>query len=127
MRREHDLLVSPERAVRRQWLRLEHVERGRAERAVGKAGQNILLVLQSAAAGIDQDRRAERAVATELCEHIAIEDVVRACRERQKADKNVGLAQERIESVGAVKAFDACNVLRVAAPARDAKAEPPQD
>src|SRR5690349_14119863 len=119
--------VSPERALGGQRLGLEHVERGSAEGTVVEAGENVLFVLQAAAAGIDEHRRTERAVAAQLYEHVAIEDVARVCRERQQADENVGLAQERIETVGAVKAFDAFNGLRAAAPARNAKAEPPQN
>src|SRR3954454_6315316 len=55
------LWMAPERAVRRQRLGLEYVQRRRAKRAVVQAVQQLRLVLQPAAAGIDQHRRAERA------------------------------------------------------------------
>src|SRR6185295_2836223 len=81
------------------------------------------LVLQAAAAGIDQDRRAERARSIQRRKQVAVEDMPRLAGQRQQADQDVGLAQKRFESLLAVKATDARNVLRVAAPARYAKTE----
>src|ERR1700733_2878819 len=61
MWRQHDLRVGPEWTVLWQRFGCKDIERNRAERAVVKTRQNIGFVLQSAAAGIDQDRRAQRA------------------------------------------------------------------
>src|ERR1700751_5684450 len=57
MRREHDPGMGPERALRWQRLLGKDVERGGAERAVVEAGNDVSLVLQTAAGGIDHDRR----------------------------------------------------------------------
>ena len=118
--------MRPERAVGRQRLRRVDIERGGAERAVVKALQDVGFVLQPAAAGIDQDRRAHRAVAVELCEQSPIQDVPRIRRERQQTDQDIGPLQKRLELRLAVKAFDAVDLLGTSAPARDAKAETPQ-
>ena len=50
---------------------------GNAERAVVEALQDVGLVLQSAAPGIDQDRRADRAVAIEFPEQPPVQDLSR--------------------------------------------------
>src|ERR1700675_1616428 len=99
--------MAPERALWRQRFGGVDVERGGAERAVVEALQDVGLILQAAAAGIDQDRRAHRAGAVELCEQAAIQDMPRLRRQRQQADQDVGLAQERLQLRLAVKAFDA--------------------
>ena len=72
---------------------------------------DVGFVLQAAAAGVDQDRRAERAVAVEFGEQIAIEDVPRLRRQRQQADQDVGPSQECSSCAFAVKAFDAVDLL----------------
>ena len=117
----------PERAVGRQWLCLEHIERGATQRALVKTGKNVGLVLHAAAAGIDQHGRAERAAAAQLFENVAAQDVPGLGCQRQQANKNVGLAQERIKSVRAVEARDAFDLLPRPAPARHAKSQSLQD
>ena len=124
VRGQHHLRVGPEPAVRRQRLGLVDVERSAAERAVVEALQDVRLVLQAAAPGIDQHRRAERAVAIEFFKQRAIEDVPRLRCQRQQADQDVGPPQERLDLLLAVKAIDAVDGFRAPAPARDAKAEP---
>src|SRR5262245_55326381 len=119
--------MTPETAVRRQRFGLEHIERSAAQRAVVETRENVGLVLQAAAAGIDQHGRAERTAAAEFCKYIAVENVARVRREGQQAHQNVSLAQERVEAIRAMKTLHAFNVLRAAAPARHAKGKPPQD
>src|SRR6478752_5348561 len=118
--------MAPERARWRQRLRLVDVERSGSKRAIVEAAQNVGFVLQSATAGIDQDRRAERAVAVKPRKEIAVEDVPRVRRQRQQADQDVGLPQERLELSTALEAGDALDLFWAAAPAGHAKAEPPQ-
>ena len=103
---------------------LVDVERGATERAVVEALQDICLVLQAAAPGVDQNRRAERAVAIEFFKQRAIENVPRLRCQRQQADQDVGPPQERLDLLLAVKAIDAVDGFRAPAPARDAKAQP---
>src|SRR5437016_8381263 len=102
--------MGPERAVR--WRRFSgvDVERRSPERAVIQALQDVGFVLQAAAAGVDQDRRADRAVAVEFGEQVAIEDVPRIRRQRQQADQNIGLPQKRFELRLAMKALDAVDL-----------------
>ena len=114
--------MRPERTVGRQRLGRVDIERGGAERAVVQALQDIGFVLQPAAAGIDQDRRAHRTVAMELRKQFMIEDVPSIRRERQQTDQNIGGLQKRPQLRLAVKAFDAVDLLGAFAPAADAKA-----
>src|ERR1700685_4380721 len=58
MRGQNDFRMGPERAVRWQRLLLVDVERYAAERAVIEAGENVGLVLQAAAGGVDPGRTA---------------------------------------------------------------------
>jgi len=87
MRRQDDLGMRPERAVRRKRLIGEDVERCGAERAVVEALQDIGFVLQPAAPGIDQDGRTERTIPVELYEQFPVQDVPRIRCERQQADR----------------------------------------
>jgi len=103
------------------------IERGGTQRAVIEARQDIGFILQSAAAGIDQHRRTQRAAAIQFRKQIAIEDVPGVRRKRQQADEDIGLPQERVEVPCAMEAFDAVDLPWAAAPARDAKAQPSQD
>ncbi len=102
--------MGPERAVRRQRLGGVDVERGAAERAVIEALQDVGFVLQPAAAGIDQDRSAERAAAIQFREQRAVEDVPGLRRQRQQADQDIGATQECVELRLAVKAIDAVDL-----------------
>src|SRR6476469_9159686 len=122
VRRQHDLRMRPEWAVRRKRLVGEDIERRRAERAVVKTSQNVGFVLQSTPPGIDQHRRTQRAFGFEFCQQPAIQDMPRIRRERQQTNKDIGPFQERTELLLAVKAFDAINPLRCPAPPRNAKA-----
>src|SRR3979411_2010964 len=65
VRRQDDLWMRPERAVRRQRFRCEDIKRSSAQRAVVKAFQNVGFRLQPASPGIDQDRRTHRAISVE--------------------------------------------------------------
>jgi len=67
MRRQHDLGMGPEPAVGRQRLGGVDVDRHGAERAVIEACQNISFILQPAAPGIDQYRRAQRETVAGVC------------------------------------------------------------
>src|SRR5437868_1501763 len=121
VRRQHDFWMGPERAVGRKRLIGEDIERRRAERAVVETCQNVGFVLQPAPPGIDQDRRAQRAVPVEFRKQPALQDMPRIHRERQQANENIGPFQERTELRLSVKAFDTIDPLRSSAPARDAK------
>src|SRR3954447_25798709 len=114
--------MTPEPAVFRQRFGGIDIERRATERAVIEALQDVALVLQAAAAGVDQNRRAERAGAIQLGEEVAVEDVPRLWRQRQQADQDVGPPQERLDLRLAVKAIDTCNLFGASAPAGDAKA-----
>jgi hypothetical protein len=127
VRGQHDAWMDPERAVRRQRFLGEDIERGGAEGAVVKTGEKIVFVLKTAAAGIDQDRRAHRARAVQCLEHIAVENVPRLLRQRQQANQDIGPPKERREAAIAGKAFDAFDASFASAPAGDAETDAPQD
>ena len=65
--------------------------------------QDIVLDLCLPRAGIDQDRRAERALARELADEVAIDDPRRFGRVRQKADENIGSCRNESNSSRAGK------------------------
>jgi hypothetical protein len=75
VRRQHDLWMGPEPAVRRQRFLGEDIQRRGPQRAVVEARQNVGFVLLGSAPGIVQHRGAHRAVAAEFCKKSAIENV----------------------------------------------------
>src|SRR5712671_6087900 len=124
--RQHDLWMRPERALRRQRFVCEDIQRRGAERAVVKASEDVSFVLQPASPGIDQNRRAKRAIPVEFCKQSPVQDVPRIGREWQQADQDIGALEKCIELRVAVKAVDTINLPWTAAPARHAKAETPE-
>jgi hypothetical protein len=123
VRCQHDLRMRPEPAVRGQRLGCINIERGGSQRPVVKAFQNVGFVLQAATAGIDQYRCRHRALAVELLEQSAIEDVPRVRCERKQANQDIGRVEECIELRSAMKVLNAVDVPLASAPAAGPKAE----
>ena len=126
MRSDRHARVIPERAAGWQRFLIEHVERSCRKKPAIERGQNIGLVLQTAASGIDQHRRAERPVALQLREHRHGEDTLCVGRQRQQTDEYVGSLEEFPKAVLAVIGLHAIDLLRATAPAGEIEAEQPQ-
>ena len=95
MRRDGDLRMGPQGTVRRQGFRREDIQRRGVELAAVEGGKNVLRHLLAAAAGIDHDGRAERSLARELADRLAVDDAVGLGRRRKQRDENVGAAAGR--------------------------------
>ena len=114
----------PERAVRRQRLRLEHVEAGADQQRRSSSADRISAsTCRPPRPAIDQHGAAERAVLRQLSKSDRFRMPRVSGVSGSKHDEDVGAVEERRQPGLAVKRLDARHRLRRPAPAGDLEAE----